>query len=131
MKIEWNNLQIPKEAIATYEWGVDYAADVYYGEVSQSGQVKPGRQWVEVALTEVDIPAEIATAFQAGHTIGDSFTIGAHVLDGALRDAIDAPVYRWPRKTRRSTGEVVTSPRNIVDTGELRDSQSMLIEVVQ
>lgn len=131
MKIEWNDLQIPKEAISTYEWAADYAADVYYGEIEKSGRVKPGRPWVEVALTDVDIVGEIAAAFEAGRSLGDAFRIGAHILDGALKDAIEAPVYRWPRITRRSTGEVVTSPRNIVDTGELRDSQSMLVEVVR
>jgi hypothetical protein len=35
---------------------------------------------------------------------------------------IEAIEWPWPRETVRSTGEVVNSPRNIVDTGALRDS---------
>jgi hypothetical protein len=35
---------------------------------------------------------------------------------------IEAVEWPWPRKTVRSTGEVAGSPRNIVDTGALRDS---------
>lgn len=37
-------------------------------------------------------------------------------------DAMDEVAYYWDRRTVRSTGEIAGSPRNIVDTGELRDS---------
>lgn len=35
---------------------------------------------------------------------------------------IEAVEWPWPRETIRSTGEVAGSPRNIIDTGLLRDS---------
>jgi hypothetical protein len=35
---------------------------------------------------------------------------------------IEAVEWPWPRETVRSTGEVANSPRNIIDTGALRDS---------
>ena len=35
---------------------------------------------------------------------------------------IEAVEWPWPRETIRSTGEVAGSPRNIIDTGALRDS---------
>lgn len=41
----------------------------------------------------------------------------------AQRLQMDAEVYEWPRVTERVNGEVVSSPRDIVDTGELQDSQ--------
>lgn len=41
-----------------------------------------------------------------------------------FKAAIEASVYDWPRSTRRSDGSVVTSPRNIVDTGNFRRSQT-------
>jgi hypothetical protein len=45
----------------------------------------------------------------------------------ALRAANEAIVYEWPRQTFRSNGQLVGSPRNIVDTGAHRDSQSLEI----
>lgn len=38
-------------------------------------------------------------------------------------EMIDAEMWEWPRPTIRSTGQIATSPRDIVDTGHLRDSQ--------
>lgn len=54
------------------------------------------------------------------------------LISPLLQDAIKANVYTWPTRTlqggdivtRRRNGEVVTSPRNIVDTGALLASQS-------
>jgi hypothetical protein len=43
----------------------------------------------------------------------------------ANRHAIESERYEWNGKTERSTGEIASSPRNIVDTGHLRDSQDM------
>lgn len=37
--------------------------------------------------------------------------------------AFDDPVWAWPGTTRRRNGETAGTPRNIVDTGELRDSR--------
>jgi hypothetical protein len=47
----------------------------------------------------------------------------AQELDGAFRQAITSPLYEWPRPTPRSNGQIAGSPRDIVDRGELRDSQ--------
>lgn len=41
----------------------------------------------------------------------------------ATTEMIDAEMWEWPRATTRSTGQIATSPRDIVDTGHLRDSQ--------
>jgi hypothetical protein len=43
----------------------------------------------------------------------------------ANTQAIESVRYDWPRSTTRSDGTVVTSPRDIVDTGHLRDSQQL------
>jgi hypothetical protein len=37
-------------------------------------------------------------------------------------------IWDWPRPTHRVNGETVTAPRNIVDTGELQDSQRLEFE---
>jgi hypothetical protein len=44
-------------------------------------------------------------------------------FEQALREAIESAVYFWDRPTVRSDGSRVSSPRDIVDTGALRDSQ--------
>jgi hypothetical protein len=44
-------------------------------------------------------------------------------IEQANREAIQDDRYPWPRTTHRQNGEVVTSPRNIVDRGELLNSQ--------
>jgi hypothetical protein len=46
-------------------------------------------------------------------------------IDDANRDAIQSPRYEWPRQTIRSDGSVVGSPRDIVDTAHLLESQSV------
>jgi hypothetical protein len=49
-------------------------------------------------------------------------------FDSALTQAISAKAYPWPRKTRRSNGRIVSSPRDIIDTGELDSSQQLTRE---
>ena len=46
-------------------------------------------------------------------------------LDTALTQAISDRTYAWPRRTVRSNGQTVGSPRDIIDTGELDSSQSL------
>ncbi|WP_293913734.1 hypothetical protein [Deinococcus sp.] len=40
----------------------------------------------------------------------------------ACTGAFDDPLWNWPHTTRRRNGETVSSPRNLVDSGDLRDS---------
>lgn len=44
-------------------------------------------------------------------------------LSESLDYAIDADLYEYPRTTRRKSGELAGSPRNLVDLGNLRDSK--------
>jgi hypothetical protein len=44
-------------------------------------------------------------------------------VEAANRTAIQSWRYEWPRSTYRQNGEVVGSPRDIVDTGRLLESQ--------
>lgn len=58
------------------------------------------------------------------------------VLEGAVRDTgedlerhlvgvFDDPVWQWPANTKRKGGQTVGSPRNVVDSGDLRGSQTL------
>lgn len=46
------------------------------------------------------------------------------VLREQLKQEIRKPQYSWPRATKRRNGTIVTSPRNIVDTGAFVNSQT-------
>lgn len=46
-----------------------------------------------------------------------------------LREEIENPQFEWDSITVRKNGEVVSSPRNAVDTGELRDSLIVDVEI--
>jgi hypothetical protein len=57
-----------------------------------------------------------------------AFSRAAVEFNAALEKSITDSVYPWPRATRRRSGQVVSSPRNIVDTGRLLNSQSYSIQ---
>jgi hypothetical protein len=42
-----------------------------------------------------------------------------------FRQLIESPIFDWPNTTRRRNGQVVRSPRDIVDRGDFRDSQRL------
>jgi hypothetical protein len=44
-------------------------------------------------------------------------------LDEQLKTEIQKPQYAWPRRTKRRNGSIVSTPRNIVDTGAFLASQ--------
>ena len=46
-------------------------------------------------------------------------------MDVAITDAIDSPIWEWPRITQRKNGTEVFSPRDVVDTGYLREMQDI------
>jgi len=48
--------------------------------------------------------------------------IGLSELNGRFQDAIGSKAWSWPRETVRVNNKAVGSPRNIVDTGALRQS---------
>lgn len=41
----------------------------------------------------------------------------------ALNDAIEADIYEWDNITHRKSGEIVGTPRNVVDTGYLKNTR--------
>ena len=47
----------------------------------------------------------------------------AKALDPVLDDQFKQDKWNWPRVTRRRSGQVATSPRDIIDSGELLNSK--------
>lgn len=55
--------------------------------------------------------------------VANILTEYGQVMDQELKASVQAVQYDWPRSTKRRNGQVVTSPRNIVDLGTLLRSQ--------
>jgi hypothetical protein len=77
----------------------------------------------------------LAGIVNPGQTIRALEQIGLRAMEGvvpafdsALTQALSAKAYQWPRKTVRSNGRTVSSPRDIIDTGELDSSQRLTRE---
>lgn len=97
-----------------------YAVSVYFG--LEPGHVE--RRWVEYVVDNSDHEG-ILRASVVTMSITETFVNYSYSLGFEFQESIESDVWFWPSTTIRSTGEVVDSPRNIVDTGSLRDSQSI------
>lgn len=118
-----------KKQVATYSWDSDHAVSAHEGFTLQSGEEAPARPWVYVTADSYDFPQEFLEA------IGEKDNLAVAITDGFVKMAtnfgdtmqqnIQEPIWAWPRTTRRQSGEVVGSPRNIVDLGDLLQSYSV------
>lgn len=55
--------------------------------------------------------------------VGLAFRRTVQAVETRARDAHDEVIWGWSGQTRRENGETAGSPRNVVDSGALRDSQ--------
>jgi hypothetical protein len=118
-KLTWNPPVIPART-ATYHWGVDYAAEVHEG----SGN-KPARRWTDYAIEHN--PPDQLMAKHFNDSVLQAFDDMAYDLSTAFYSAIESDIWAWPRLTIRHDGLLVGSPRDIVDTGALINSQTMTL----
>lgn len=126
-----NLKSLPNSLTAAYTWNTDYAVYVHEGvtftaDVSfptrsggwakiKAGTVYPARRWTEYALENFDFEQVFATLFSRYGDVEKAFTETAYLLGSAFTQAISSPIWQW------NDGE----DRDIVDTGQLRASQSM------
>jgi hypothetical protein len=54
--------------------------------------------------------------------INRAFDVVVEVQGEAFQNALTSDIWEWPRETLRQNGDLVSSPRDIYDTGELYDS---------
>ena len=54
--------------------------------------------------------------------INKAFDVSVDALGLSFQNAIASDRWEWPRETLRQNGDLVSSPRDIYDTGELYDS---------
>ncbi len=62
---------------------------------------------------------------ELNQAIDNAFGETVEEVAQAMQDNLTASRWSWGRRTRRKNGDVVFSPRNIRDTDELYDSQSV------
>lgn len=122
MELTWNPPQIESKT-CTYEWTVDYASEVHNGFEGFSERT-PARPWVYKTVQQYfDVPAELSENFLNSKDINQAFIDTAVDLSDAFSSVMKLPVFYWPNVTKRTNDEVVGSPRNIKDQGDLINSQ--------
>lgn len=123
MRINWTPPKI-ESAIATYHSSADYSIEVHEGDRSRG---RPPRRWVDAVLTEQPPVKQVVEHFQVSGDINLAFEQMADDFLESCRSMIQSVVWYWPRMTRRSDGSIVQSPRDIVDTGHLLETQSITV----
>lgn len=126
--LRWNPPKLTAST-AVYEWGVPYAAANHNGAKLRNGGTITPRPWTEYAREEIiDLPDAFVDAFRSTDDLNQSFKITADKYNRAMKVSIRGKFWNWPNTTRRRNGTTVTSPRDIVDTSDLLNSQTMRFE---
>jgi hypothetical protein len=126
--LNWNPPKIAAQK-AAYKWSAPHALIVHEGAVMANGTVLPARRWTDFAIAQNPVAQTMVNHHRSSDSIDLAFRATAETLNSEFRSAIETPIWNWPRTTKRSNGDVVGSPRDAVDTGELINAQSMRIEV--
>lgn len=112
---------------AVYEWGVDYATDVHEGAI-RGDTVFPARPWTDDAIGRTDLEKEFRQAYIDTEDLNQSFEDLAQIMFNEFHVSMASDIWTWPRTTFRKNSDVVDSPRDIVDLGNLYESQSLSLE---
>lgn len=127
MRIKWTPPKIENQ-LATHAWLADYATDVHEGRERYDGTEMPPRRWTDAALADVNLPERFAELFVELGDYEAAFQALNYELGDKFAEMIESPIWEWDRTTRRTSGKIVGSPRDIVDTGNLRDSYNLRFE---
>lgn len=105
-----------------FSWSAEHATVSHEGDRERD---RPARPWTDRVIIENDLAQLYQEAYSASD--GDperSWTRFAQNVDELFREKIKSTEWDWPRATKRKSGQVVYSPRDIVDEGTLINSQS-------
>ena len=123
-KITWNPPEV-RSRVAHLISEVDYSAVVYFGATRADGTRTPPRPFLTDAASEVDYAYEFAVRYKATKSIDNAFDGVADALYENIKAVIKDERYFWDRVTHRRSGDVVGSPRDIYDMGDLYNSQRL------
>ena len=131
---DWEKLvNLPKFQVATFKWDVDYAAKMHEGWTLKNGESAPARPWIWVTADSFNFKEEFSTILNSskskslGEAIKDSFVKLSNGFGEEMQNSIRSPIWNWPRYTLRKSGDLVGSPRDIVDLGGLINSYSLTV----
>lgn len=122
----WNPPKLTNNK-AVYEWDVDYAADVHEGSI-RGNVIYPARPWTDEAVGRTDLEKEFRQAWIASKDLDTSFEELSQIMFNEFHVSMASDIWDWNSITQRQSGEVVGSPRNIVDLGGLYESQTVSLE---
>jgi hypothetical protein len=130
----WEKLiNLPKKQVSTFTWTSDHAAKVHEGWTLKNGDSAPARPWVWLTADSYDFKKELLELILKSNknlsgAIEDAFVKLSINFGDEMQNNIQSPIWNWPRNTLRKSGELVGSPRNIVDLGDLINSYSITIK---
>lgn len=124
----WKNIKVPKKLTAIHSWNAPYAAIVHEGATFSDGTENPARPWAGAAINEYDFLGEYTDNFSKSQDFKEAFIAMSEGYGAACQANIEDTRWAWPRTTIRRNGDVVTSPRDIVDTEELKNSYQVRYE---
>ncbi|MEH1786889.1 MAG: hypothetical protein V7L23_15250 [Nostoc sp.] len=134
VKANWEKLNLPKQRTAEFSYSAPYAARVHEGFTLKSGGDAPARPWIALTVEQYEFLTELRSrvgelikTMPLDKALTQAFDELAENFGAAMQQNIQDPIWAWPRKTKRQSGETVSSPRNIVDLGTLLKSYSLEI----
>jgi len=128
MPLDWNPLEIEAESARIIS-APDHSFDVHYGESRADGTMTPARGYMSAAQDVFPLEDVFVSQLQVeGGSFHDAFVNTGEALLEEVKGQITDVKWEWDRATVRSSGEVVGTPRSIVDTGELLEGQILEID---
>lgn len=123
VKASWRSHSIPRQIKATFFWSTPYVVYVHEGATLRNGTELPARPWTTIARQEFDFKNQFRYHFgQSNYDFRQAFISTAEEFGGVCQDALRSPIWDWPRTTVRKSGQVVSSPRDVVDMGGIVNS---------
>ena len=83
---------------------------------------------MDVAIKEYDFLENYVDGFSKSSSFKEAFMKMSEGFGETCQLNISDTRWQWPRTTVRKSGAVVDSPRDIVDTGELKNSYQVIYE---
>ena len=125
--LSWNPPEIDSESARIISQP-DHSFDVHYGQSRLDGSMMPARPFMSAAAAEFPAEEVFAVEYQQSGSIHEAFVGTAEALLEEVKGQITDAKWDWDGITVRSDGSVVTSPRDIVDTGDLLRGQVLEID---
>ncbi|NEP54173.1 MAG: hypothetical protein F6K65_37455 [Moorea sp. SIO3C2] len=126
--LDWTPPKITTtQSAVAYEEG--YAPLIHEGWARKDGSEAPARRWVDAGVDEFDFIEWFFFSYATeGENLSSAFRAMMWQFYDHLHEIMLEPRWNWDRATKREDGSIVTSPRDIYDTGQLYESQTLTFD---